>query len=87
MINKKQVEIFKDYQGYIDIWAMIGTKEEKENMSDDDWYVIGKLLIEIANTKQDVRNLLEGKVEEEEAKDELIEMAKTYEKYVYIKNI
>ena len=56
-------------------------------MSDDDWYVIGKLLIEIANTKQDVRNLLEGKVEGEEAKDELIEMAKTYEKYVYIKNI
>ncbi|MDD3036494.1 hypothetical protein [Bacteroides sp.] len=85
MITKRQVEIFKAYEGYIDIWALRNKKEEKESMSDDDWRSISKLLIEIANTKQDVRKLLEEKVEDKEAIDELIEMAKTYEKYVFLK--
>ena len=82
MINKKQVKIFKDYQGYMDIWILLGTKEEKENISEDDWNIIGELLIEIANSKKDIRKLLEEKVEDKETVDELIEMAKTYEKYV-----
>lgn len=78
MITKKQIEIFKYFQGDIDMWARIGTKEEKEIMSDDNWYSIYELLQDIANSKEkeeDIRKSLEKEIEDKEVIDELIKIA------------
>lgn len=78
MINKKQIEVYKHYEGYIEMWVRIGTKEEKEIISGKVWYLIVELLRDIANSKEkeeDIRKLLEEKIEDKEVIDELMKMA------------
>ena len=78
MINKKQIEVYKHYEGYIEMWVRIGTKEEKEIISGKEWYLIVELLRDIANSKEkeeDIRKLLEEKIEDKEVIDELMKMA------------
>lgn len=78
MINKKQIEVYKHYEGYIEMWVRIGTKEEKEIISGKEWYLIVELLRDIANSKEkeeDIRKSLEEKIEDKEVIDELMKMA------------
>jgi len=44
MITKEKISIYKKYEGNPNAWARIGTSEEKELMSDDDWFLIDSLI-------------------------------------------
>lgn len=40
MITIDKVKIYKRFNGDVDGWARIGTKEEKSVMNNDDWFLI-----------------------------------------------
>ncbi|GCB33262.1 hypothetical protein [Bacteroides faecalis] len=78
MINKKQIEVYKHYEGYIEMWTILGKKEEKEIISSKEWYLIIELLRDIANSKdkeENIRKSLEEKIKDKEVIDDLMKMA------------
>ena len=78
MINKKQIEVYKHYEGYIEMWTILGKKEEKEIISSKEWYLIIELLRDIAKSKdkeENIRKSLEEKIKDKEVIDDLMKMA------------
>lgn len=55
MITKTKLLIHSKYAGDIDAWARLGSKEEKSVMSDDDWYMIDKALLDIGVNDDKIR--------------------------------
>lgn len=44
MITKRKLEIYQKYQGDIDIFARIGTCDEKQIASEEDWMIIDDII-------------------------------------------
>ncbi len=40
MITINKLKIYQRYNGDVDGWARVGSKEEKSIMSDEDWFLI-----------------------------------------------
>lgn len=75
MINNKKVLIYRKYEGNLDAWARIATLEEKEIMSDDDWYLIDELIQDVIISKQNMEETLKKNVEDKETIDEILNIA------------
>lgn len=75
MINNKKVLIYRKYEGNLDVWARIATLEEKEIMSDDDWYLIDELIQDVIISKQNMEETLKKNVEDKETIDEILNIA------------
>jgi len=43
-ITENKIKIFNKYDGDIDGYSRIGTKDEREELSDDDFWLTGDLL-------------------------------------------
>ena len=52
MITMQKVRIYRRYNGDIDGLARIGTKEEKEIMTDHDWNKIDGFILDIRLVKK-----------------------------------
>ena len=76
MITKKILKIYKKYNGDIDSWARFGSLEEKEIMSDDNWYQIDSLIQEVVIAHSNLTQKLKNLTEEKEVIDEIIMIAK-----------
>jgi hypothetical protein len=57
MITIEKINIYKYFNGNIDSWARVGTKEQKAIMNDKDWLLIDDLI-------QDIRLLEKALVSE-----------------------
>ena len=53
MITIDKIKIYKRFNGDIDGWVRIGTKEEKSIMNDNDWFMIESFI-------QDMRLIKKG---------------------------
>lgn len=51
MITIDKVRIYQRFNGNIDGWARVGTKEEKSIMSDNDWFLIEGFITDIKLVK------------------------------------
>lgn len=51
MITRKKIEIFKKYNGDPDHFARVGTSQDKINISDEEWSLIGVFIqdLELVN--------------------------------------
>ena len=76
MITKKILNIYKKYNGDIDSWVRFGSLEEKEIMSDDNWYQIDSLIQEVVIAHSNLTQKLKNLTEEKEVIDEIIMIAK-----------
>ena len=52
MITIDKIKIYKRFNGDIDGWARIGTKEEKSIMNDNDWFLIEGFIQDISLVKK-----------------------------------
>ncbi len=84
MITKDKIQIYKNYSGDVDGWARIGSKEEKELMNDEDWFLIEDLLQDLSlmksgNSSEEynikIAEKLKNKCSDEEVVRELKELA------------
>lgn len=75
MITKNKILVYKKYDGDLDAWARIGTSEEKNIMSDDDWYLIDSLIQEIIISKFNLIQRLKVNTDSEDVRNEIIEIA------------
>lgn len=72
MINKKKILIYRKYDGNLDAWARIATLDEKESMSDDDWYLIDELIQDIIISKSNIEEILKKNTEDKETINEIL---------------
>ncbi len=52
MITIKKVEIYQRFNGDVDGWARVGSKEEKSIMDDEDWFLIDGFIQDIKLVKK-----------------------------------
>jgi len=52
VITIDKIKIYKRFNGDIDGWARIGTKEEKSIMNDNDWFLIEGFIQDISLVKK-----------------------------------
>ena len=45
MLTVEKLNIFEKFDGDIDGWALSSIRDDKPNMTDDDWYVINDLVM------------------------------------------
>jgi len=57
MITKDKLEIFRKYDGDIDKWVRSGSKNEKYNMSDNDWFDIDAFIQDLFLVKKGLTSL------------------------------
>ena len=78
MINKKKILIYRKYDGNLDAWARISTLDEKESMSDDDWYLIDELIQDIIISRPNIKEILKKNTEDKETMNEILNVAIEY---------
>lgn len=78
MINKKKILIYRKYDGNLDAWVRIATLDEKESMSDDDWYLIDELIQDIIISKSNIEEILKKNTEDKETINEILNVAIEY---------
>ena len=78
MINKKKILIYRKYDGNLDAWARIATLDEKESMSDDDWYLIDELIQDIIISRPNIDEILKKNIEDKETINEILNVAIEY---------
>lgn len=82
MITEIKLKIYKKYKGDIDSWARGGLKNEKENIKDNDWFLIDNLIQDIHLVKKGLaskdfeRNLIDKLMDECE-NDNVIDILKS----------
>lgn len=54
-LNRRKFDLYRKYHGDADLWARMGSAEEKAVMTDADWYELSALL-------QQLQLLAEGRV-------------------------
>jgi len=54
MITLEKIKIYNNFKGDIDKWIRIGSKIEKVQMEDEDWYVIDGLIQDIKLVKKNL---------------------------------
>lgn len=52
MITKEKISIYKYFNGDIDGWARVGTKEQKAIIKDKDWFLIEGFVQDIRLVKK-----------------------------------
>lgn len=52
MITIDKIKIYKRFNGDVDGWARIGTKEEKSIINDNDWFLIEGFIQDISIIKK-----------------------------------
>lgn len=52
MITVDKIKIYKRFNGDVDGWARIGSKEEKSIMNDEDWFLIEGFIQDINLVKK-----------------------------------
>ncbi len=57
MITEGKIKVYKRYNGDIDSWVRSGTKKEKLNMTDEDWYLIGDFIQDLVLVKKGLASL------------------------------
>jgi hypothetical protein len=81
MITKDKIHIYKSYGGDVDGWARVGSKEEKELMNDEDWFLIEDLLQDISlqnsgNSSKEYSIKIDEKLKEKCSDEEAIKQLK-----------
>ena len=81
MITQEKLKIYDHFNGNIDGWARIGTKEQKLTMRDNDWFLIDGFIQDILLVKKGLASVvyiknLEEKLREKCDSEETIEKLK-----------
>jgi hypothetical protein len=80
MITKDKIQIYKNYGGDVDGWTRVGSKEEKELMNDEDWFLIEDLLLDLSlqnnsNSSKEYSIKITEKCSDEETINQLKKLA------------
>lgn len=79
MITERKILIYKKYKGDVDLWARIGTEQEKLDISDDDWLLIDSLIQDIVIGRRNVEKILKENTENDHVRKEIKDLAKPVE--------
>lgn len=77
-ITLEKLKVYQKFSGDIDGWARMGSSEEKENMSDEDWYIIDGLIMDIKLGRSNLEEILSKSLVNQEAIDYLIANFRNY---------
>lgn len=77
-ITLERLKVYQKFSGDIDGWARMGSSEEKENMSDEDWYIIDGLIMDIKLGRSNLEEILSKSLVNQEAIDYLIANFRNY---------
>jgi hypothetical protein len=51
-LTKRKLAIYQKYRGDIDMWVRVGTREEKQEMADEDWSEFSAFFQQLQNLEK-----------------------------------